>query len=127
VGALSRAAARADEDLAPFLAPARRSYVLGGLAAAAARFAMWLLPELQARAPTLSGARPSLRCEPGARRAARHGPRPPRPARRDALRGPCSNRAADAPDGRCGTSKWPFPVCLTAAPAGTRESGAVTH
>ncbi|KAK9837523.1 hypothetical protein WJX81_008555 [Elliptochloris bilobata] len=47
VGALSRSAARADEDLAPFLAPPRRSYVFGGLAAAAARFIMWLLPELQ--------------------------------------------------------------------------------
>ncbi len=49
VGALSRSAARADEDLAPFLARARRSYVFGGLAATAARFIMWLLPELQAR------------------------------------------------------------------------------
>lgn len=51
VGALSRSAARADDDLAPFLAPPRRSYVFGGLAAAAARFIMWLLPELQVRAP----------------------------------------------------------------------------
>ena len=49
MGALSRSAARADEDLAPFLARARRSYVFGGLAATAARFIMWLLPELQAR------------------------------------------------------------------------------
>ncbi len=74
MGALSRAAARADEDLAPFLAPARRSYVLGGLAAAAARFAMWLLPELQARPPARSRARLSMRRKAGTRQAARDGP-----------------------------------------------------
>ena len=47
VGALQRAATRAEEDLAPFLPPEKRAYVFGGMAAAAARFVVWLLPELK--------------------------------------------------------------------------------
>ena len=44
-----RAAARAEEDLAPYLAPPRCSYLFAPLAPAAARIAMWLLPELKVR------------------------------------------------------------------------------
>lgn len=47
VGALQRSASRTDEDVAPFLPAQKRAYVFGGMAAAAARFAMWLLPELK--------------------------------------------------------------------------------
>ena len=47
VGALQRSASRTDEDVAPFLPSQKRAYVFGGMAAAAARFVMWLLPELK--------------------------------------------------------------------------------
>ena len=47
----SRAAARADEELSPYLPPSKRLYVFGALAPQAARFVMWLLPELKARSP----------------------------------------------------------------------------
>ncbi len=46
MGALARAAARAEEDLSPFLAPGPRCYLFGSLGAAACRLSMWLLPEL---------------------------------------------------------------------------------
>ena len=44
-----RAAARADEELSPYLPPSKRLYVFGALAPQAARFVMWLLPELKVR------------------------------------------------------------------------------
>ncbi|KAK9815816.1 hypothetical protein WJX72_010122 [[Myrmecia] bisecta] len=47
IGALSRFATRAEEDLSPYLPPTKRSYVFGSLASAAARMVMWLLPELR--------------------------------------------------------------------------------
>ncbi len=43
-----RAAARVDEELSPYLPPSKRLYVFGALAPQAARFVMWLLPELKA-------------------------------------------------------------------------------
>ena len=43
-----RAAARIDEELSPYLPPSKRLYVFGALAPQAARFVMWLLPELKA-------------------------------------------------------------------------------
>lgn len=46
MGALARAAGRAEEDLSAFLAPGPRCYLFGSLAAAASRLSMWLLPEL---------------------------------------------------------------------------------
>ena len=49
VGALQRSASRTDEDIVPFLPAQKRAYVFGGMAAAAARFAMWLLPEIKER------------------------------------------------------------------------------
>lgn len=36
-----------EEDLSPYLPPNKRAYVFGSLAAQAARFVMWLLPELK--------------------------------------------------------------------------------
>lgn len=44
-----RAATRAEEELSPYLPPNKRAYVFGSLAAQAARFTMWLLPELKVR------------------------------------------------------------------------------
>ena len=38
---------RADEIVAPYLPVNKRSYMLGGLAAATAQFAIWLLPDIQ--------------------------------------------------------------------------------
>lgn len=49
VGALQRSASRTDEDIVPFLPSQKRAYVFGGMAAAAARFVMWLLPEIMVR------------------------------------------------------------------------------
>lgn len=49
VGALQRSASRTDEDIVPFLPSQKRAYVFGGMAAAAARFVMWLLPEITVR------------------------------------------------------------------------------
>ena len=49
VGALQRSASRTDEDIVPFLPSQRRAYVFGGMAAVAARFVMWLLPEIRVR------------------------------------------------------------------------------
>ncbi|GIM04901.1 hypothetical protein Vretimale_9393 [Volvox reticuliferus] len=46
LGALTRAALRSSEDLTPFLQPAKRAYVLGPIAVAAARGIMWLLPAI---------------------------------------------------------------------------------
>ncbi len=46
MGALARAASRAEDDLSAFLAPGPRSYLFGSLAPAASRLSMWLLPEL---------------------------------------------------------------------------------
>ena len=37
---------RAEEEVAPLLPPAKRAYVFGPLAGAAARFAVWMLPEI---------------------------------------------------------------------------------
>lgn len=48
IGMLQRAASRTDEDIAPFLPSQKRAYVFGGMAGTAARFVMWLLPELKA-------------------------------------------------------------------------------
>ncbi len=42
-----RAVTRSEEELSPYLPPSKRSYVFGSLAAQAARFIMWLLPELR--------------------------------------------------------------------------------
>ncbi|KAL3138889.1 hypothetical protein ABBQ32_005714 [Trebouxia sp. C0010 RCD-2024] len=47
VGTLSRALARADESVAPYLPVAKRSYIFGGMSAATAHFTVWLLPEIQ--------------------------------------------------------------------------------
>ncbi|KAL0041965.1 hypothetical protein WJX79_010411 [Trebouxia sp. C0005] len=47
VGALSRVLARADECIAPHLPVNKRNYIFGGVAAAAAQFAIWLLPDVQ--------------------------------------------------------------------------------
>ncbi|DBA83817.1 TPA: hypothetical protein ACH3X1_006340 [Trebouxia sp. C0004] len=47
VGALSRVLARADESIAPHLPVNKRNYIFGGVAAAAAQFAIWLLPDIQ--------------------------------------------------------------------------------
>lgn len=44
VGALTRAALRAVQDVTPFLSPAKLHYVFGGMANAAARSLMWILP-----------------------------------------------------------------------------------
>ena len=38
---------RADESIAPHLPVNKRSYIFGGVAAAAAQFAIWLLPDIQ--------------------------------------------------------------------------------
>lgn len=43
---------RAEEELGPYLSPAKQSYVFGALAPQAARYIMWLLPELQVRQST---------------------------------------------------------------------------
>ena len=47
-----------DEELSPYLPPNKRLYVFGALAPQAARFVMWLLPELKAspHAPFLTTA-----------------------------------------------------------------------
>ena len=42
-----RAVGRLDEALAPYLPPAKRAYVFGGLPAAAARLAVWALPDIR--------------------------------------------------------------------------------
>ena len=47
IGALQRAASRIDEDVAPFLPPKKREYVFEGMAAAAAHYIMWMLPEMK--------------------------------------------------------------------------------
>ena len=47
IGGACRAVARAEEDLSPYLGPTKQSYVFGSLAPQAARFIMWLLPDLQ--------------------------------------------------------------------------------
>lgn len=47
IGALQRSCTRADDAVAPYLPPQKRAYVFGGMAATAARFAMWLLPDLK--------------------------------------------------------------------------------
>ena len=47
IGALQRSAYRTDEDVAPFLPSQKRAYVFGGMAATAARYVMWLLPDLK--------------------------------------------------------------------------------
>ena len=44
--------ARAEEELSPYLGPTKQSYVFGSLAPQAARFVMWLLPDLQVPAPS---------------------------------------------------------------------------
>lgn len=62
MGALARAAGRAEEDLSAFLAPGPRCYLLGSLAAAASRLSMWLLPELHVR--TLESLMPSFVAAP---------------------------------------------------------------
>jgi len=49
-----RAATRAEEELSPYLPPNKRAYVFGSLAAQAARFIMWLLPELKVRRACIS-------------------------------------------------------------------------
>ncbi|MEW5303809.1 MAG: hypothetical protein WDW36_006464 [Sanguina aurantia] len=46
VGALTRAALRAVQEVSPFLSPAKLHYVFGGMANAAARSLMWILPEI---------------------------------------------------------------------------------
>jgi len=38
---------RADESIAPHLPVNKRNYMFGGVAAAAAQFAIWLLPDVQ--------------------------------------------------------------------------------
>jgi len=38
---------RADESIAPHLPVNKRNYIFGGVAAAAAQFAIWLLPDVQ--------------------------------------------------------------------------------
>ena len=38
---------RADECIAPHLPVNKRNYIFGGVAAAAAQFAIWLLPDVQ--------------------------------------------------------------------------------
>lgn len=53
IGALQRSACRTDEDIAPFLPLQKRAYVFGGMAATAARFVMWLLPELKVGATVM--------------------------------------------------------------------------
>lgn len=47
IGALQRGASRVDEDIAPFLPAKKREYVFEGMAAAAARYIMWMLPDLK--------------------------------------------------------------------------------
>ena len=49
IGAMQRASSRIDEDIAPFLPPRKREYVFEGMAAAAARYIMWMLPEIRVR------------------------------------------------------------------------------
>ena len=51
IGALQRASSRIDEDVAPFLPPKKREYVFEGMAAAAARYIMWMLPEIKVSMP----------------------------------------------------------------------------
>ena len=59
----SRAFAAAEQDLARCLPPAKRAYVFGGLATAAATFCIWLLPDLRVRA-CLSAPASACSCAP---------------------------------------------------------------
>ena len=43
---------RADESIAPYLPANKRGFIFGSMTAAAAQFAMWLLPDMQVCAPT---------------------------------------------------------------------------